>query len=69
MAAREVHMQEAPDVVTKFRHTDWDITFEIVAYRPVSKREAAGVVQRFLMRNKGKPLQRGSRITIESGLR
>jgi hypothetical protein len=62
-------MQDAPEIETKFRHIDWNITFVIRAYRPISKREAAGVVQRYLLRNKGKPLQRGSRIIIESGLR
>lgn len=62
-------MQEPPEIETKFRHVDWDITFVIRAYREISKREAAGVVQRYLMRNKGQPLKRGSRIIIESGLR
>jgi len=62
-------MQEAPpEVDTAFRHTDWDITFVIRAYRKVSKPEAAAVVRRYLLREKGKPMKRGSRIIIASGL-
>lgn len=60
---------DAPEFDTAFRHTDWDITFVIRAYRKVSKTEAAAAVRRFLLRQKGKPLKRGSRIIIASGLR
>jgi hypothetical protein len=62
-------MQESPEFESKYRHVDWDIVFVIRAHRPLSKHEAAGAVRRYLLRNKGKPLQRGSRIIIESGLR
>jgi len=58
-----------PDVATKFRHTDWDVTFVIWAYRTITKVEAARAVQTFLLRNKGKPLVRGSRVTIVSTIR
>ena len=61
--------EEAPEVDTAFRHTEWNITFVIRAYRKVSKNEAAAVVRRFLLRQKGKAIQRGSRIIIASGLR
>jgi|GEM_PF-2236117 len=61
--------EEPPTIDTAFRHVDWDITFVVRAYRKVSKVEAAAVVRRFLLRQKGKPLKRGSRIIIASGQR
>lgn len=66
--ASERGMQE-PNVATKYRHIDWDVTFVIWAYRTLTKVEAAMAVKSYLDRNKGKPLTRGSRVTIISTLR
>lgn len=58
-----------PNVATKYRHTDWDVTFVIWAYRTITKVEAAMAVKTFLERNQGKPLARGTRVTIVSTIR
>jgi hypothetical protein len=61
-------MQE-PNVTTKFRHTEWDVTFVIWAFRKVTKAEAAMAVKQYLQKNKDKPLMRGSRVPIISDYR
>jgi hypothetical protein len=68
-ASSERDMQEEPNVATKYRHTEWNVTFVIWAYRKITKVEAAMAVKTYLDKNKNKALMRGSRVPILTNLR
>lgn len=60
---------EGPNIISKFYHPDWDVTFAVCAYRKVTKVEGARAIEAFLVRNNHRPPRRGARITIYSQLR
>lgn len=55
-----------PNVVSRIKDTENDVTYEIIAYRTLSKSELVQAVRAYHMQHKAKKLKKGSTITILS---
>jgi len=60
---------DEPNIISKFYHPDWDVTFAVCAYRKITKVEGAKAIEAFLIRNNRRPPRRGAMVTIYSRLR